>query len=76
MTRETTDERVAVDSLQVGDVVRVRRGERFPVDGIVCEGETWADEATLTGESEPIHKAAGALVFPAQSMAREVCWCE
>src|SRR5690606_23063955 len=50
------DQRVAVESLQLGDVVRVRPGERFAVDGVVCDGETWADEATLTGESEPIHK--------------------
>ncbi len=54
---------VLVDSLQVGDIVRVRPGERFSVDGVVCEGDTWADEATLTGESEPIHKPVGANVF-------------
>ncbi len=56
-------ERVAVESLQIGDVIRVRPGERFAVDGVVTEGETWADEATLTGESEPIHKPLGATVF-------------
>jgi Cd2+/Zn2+-exporting ATPase len=57
------DQRVSVESLQIGDVVRVRPGERFAVDGVVCDGETWADEATLTGESEPIHKALNAMVF-------------
>jgi Cd2+/Zn2+-exporting ATPase len=57
------DERVPVESLQIGDVIRVRPGERFAVDGMVCDGETWADEATLTGESEPIHKPLGATVF-------------
>ncbi len=57
------DRRVAVDALRIGDVVRVRPGERFPVDGAVIEGETWADEATLTGESEPIPKVLGAAVF-------------
>jgi Zn2+/Cd2+-exporting ATPase len=57
------DQRVPVESLQIGDVVRVRPGERFAVDGVVCDGETWADEATLTGESEPIHKALNAMVF-------------
>jgi Cd2+/Zn2+-exporting ATPase len=57
------DRRVPVESLQIGDVVRVRPGERFAVDGVVCDGETWADEATLTGESEPIHKPLNALVF-------------
>lgn len=57
------DQRVPVESLQIGDVVRVRPGERFAVDGVVCDGETWADEATLTGESEPIHKGLNAMVF-------------
>lgn len=57
------DQRVPVESLQIGDVVRVKPGERFAVDGLVCDGETWADEATLTGESEPIHKPLGAMVF-------------
>lgn len=52
-----------VESLQIGDVIRVRPGERFAVDGVITEGETWADEATLTGESEPIHKPLGTTVF-------------
>src|SRR5581483_3721382 len=45
------------------DIVRIRPGERFPVDGAVHEGETWADEATISGESEPVQKTAGAAVF-------------
>ena len=57
------DQKVPVESLQIGDMIRVRPGERFAVDGVVCDGETWADEATLTGESEPIHKPLGAMVF-------------
>ncbi len=44
-------------------MVRVRPGERFPVDGEVVEGETWADEATLTGESTPVLKEPGATIF-------------
>ena len=54
---------VPVESLQVGDIVRVRPGERFSVDGVVSEGDTWADEATLTGESEPVHKPVGSNVY-------------
>ncbi|MES2791755.1 MAG: heavy metal translocating P-type ATPase [Planctomycetota bacterium] len=54
---------VPVESLKVGDIVRVRPGERFSVDGIVSEGDTWADEATLTGESEQIQKSVGSNVF-------------
>lgn len=57
------DRRVGVETLQIGNLVRVRPGERFPVDGKVTEGETWADEATLTGESEQIRKAIGSKVF-------------
>lgn len=57
------DQRVPVESLKIGDVVRVRPGERFAVDGVISEGETWADESTLTGESEPIRKPQGSLVF-------------
>jgi Cd2+/Zn2+-exporting ATPase len=57
------DQRVSVEALQIGNVVRVRPGERFPVDGVVAEGETWADESTLTGESEPVAKAVGDNVF-------------
>ncbi len=57
------DEVVDVEALQVGDVLRIRPGERFAVDGIVTEGESWVDESTLTGESEPIQKLSGSDVF-------------
>lgn len=57
------DQQVPVESLKIGDVVRVRPGERFAIDGVICEGETWADESTLTGESEPIHKPLDSMVF-------------
>ncbi len=57
------DEVVDVEALQVGDVLRVRPGERFAIDGIVIEGESWVDESTLTGESEPIQKLSGSDVF-------------
>jgi Cd2+/Zn2+-exporting ATPase len=54
---------VPIESLRIGDRVRVRPGDSFPVDGTIAEGETWADESTLTGESEPITKGVGAQVF-------------
>jgi len=57
------DELVDVDSLQLGDILRVRPGERFAIDGLVLEGESWVDESTLTGESEQIHKVEGAKIF-------------
>jgi Cd2+/Zn2+-exporting ATPase len=63
LVRDGVETRVGVDELSVGDQIRVRPGERFPVDGAVAEGATWADEATLTGESEPVSKAVGHPVY-------------
>ncbi len=57
------EDRVPIEVLQIGEVVRVRPGERFPVDGEVTDGSTWADESTLTGESEPVGKSVGDPVF-------------
>ena len=57
------DEVVDVEALELGDILRVRPGERFAIDGCVIAGESWVDESTLTGESEPIHKRFGADVF-------------
>ncbi|MDR0701926.1 MAG: cadmium-translocating P-type ATPase [Azoarcus sp.] len=53
-------ERVPVSQLAPGDHVRVRPGEVAPVDGVVVEGVSEANEALLTGESRPVPKAAGA----------------
>lgn len=56
---------VAVARLVVGDVVVVRPGARVPVDGVIAQGESAIDEATITGESMPVHKRPGAKVFEA-----------
>lgn len=63
LLRDGTEVIVPVDALQPGCLLRVRPGERFPVDGQVSEGTSWADESTLTGESEQISKAVGDAVF-------------
>ncbi|MCW4047456.1 MAG: copper-translocating P-type ATPase [Candidatus Bathyarchaeota archaeon] len=47
---------VPVSELQAGDVVLVRPGEKIPSDGVVVEGESYVNEALLTGESKPVHK--------------------
>ena len=50
---------VPVEQVSVGDLIRVRPGERVPVDGRLVEGATSVDESMLTGESMPVAKAAG-----------------
>ena len=55
-------ERVTVRKLAGGNVVRILPGEAFPADGYITEGNTFADEALLTGESTPIAKAQGSSV--------------
>ncbi len=54
---------VSVDTLQPGDRVLVKPGEKIPVDGIVIEGETSVNESMLTGESKPVTKKAGSKVI-------------
>jgi Cu+-exporting ATPase len=56
------DEDVAIDAIAVGDLLRVRPGEKIPVDGIVTEGRSSVDESMVTGESMPVSKAEGARV--------------
>jgi len=50
---------VAIGALTLGDLVLVKPGERFPVDGVVIEGQSHADEALMSGESLPIPKQSG-----------------
>ena len=52
-----------LSEVQVGDVVLVRPGGRIPVDGVVVGGHSFVDQATITGESLPVEKVPGALVF-------------
>jgi Cu+-exporting ATPase len=57
------DEDVAIDAIAVGDLLRVRPGEKIPVDGVVAEGRSAVDESMVTGESMPVSKAEGAHVI-------------
>ena len=56
IVRKDQEIEVAIDEVQVGDVVVVRPGEKVPVDGTVIEGRTSIDESMLTGESMPVGK--------------------
>jgi P-type Cu+ transporter len=56
------DETVPVDGIQVGDLLRVRPGEKVPVDGQLTEGKGNVDESMLTGEPMPVAKAPGSQV--------------
>jgi Cu+-exporting ATPase len=58
-TPEGREQEVPVDALALGDLVAIRPGERFPVDGIVREGRSEADERLITGESRPVVKDVG-----------------
>ena len=47
---------MSVGDLKIGDMIRVKPGEKVPVDGIVTDGESYLDESMLTGESQPVKK--------------------
>ncbi|MEU6799698.1 heavy metal translocating P-type ATPase [Streptomyces neyagawaensis] len=63
LSPDGTEETVPTDRLAVGDTVLVRPGERIGADGKVLEGESEADQATITGEPLPVPKAPGDEVF-------------
>ena len=60
--RNGVEKIVPASKVVPGDIVIVKPGERFPVDGIVTEGNTTADESMLTGESTPVEKSIGSVV--------------
>ena len=62
VVRGGTDVEVPIDQVVPGDVVRVRPGEKVPVDGLVLDGASYVDESMITGEPVPVEKAEGAEV--------------
>ncbi len=67
---------VPLDAVVAGDRLVVRSGENVPVDGIVREGRSSVDEATLTGESVPVAKAPGSKVFAGTTNQEGLLQCE
>lgn len=59
VVRDGREHEVALASVAVGDVIRIRPGERVPVDGSVIDGRTSVDESMLTGESMPVMRTVG-----------------
>jgi Cu+-exporting ATPase len=57
-----SEEDVPLEAVGAGDLLRVRPGERIPVDGVVLEGASAVDESMVTGESIPVEKVAGSRV--------------
>jgi len=57
--RDGSEVEIAVDEVEVGDVILVRPGERVPVDGIIRQGHSSIDESMITGESIPVEKRVG-----------------
>src|ERR1044071_6848185 len=57
--RDRQEEEIPVDAIQKGDLLRVRPGEKVPVDGVIVEGQSNLDESMITGEPMPVSKVAG-----------------
>jgi P-type Cu+ transporter len=63
--RDDQEEEVPVDQIEKGDLLRVRPGEKIPIDGVIIEGRSNIDESMITGEPMPVGKGAGESVIGA-----------
>ncbi len=61
--RDGKEEDIPIETVQVGDIVRVKPGEKIPVDGVIVEGVSTIDESMVTGESIPVDKKVGDAVI-------------
>ncbi len=59
LVKDGVDKKIAIGDIAVGNVLRVKPGEKIPVDGKIVEGESHIDESMITGEPVPVSKAAG-----------------
>ncbi len=74
VSRDGQEQWLPVAAIQRGDRVRVRAGERIPVDGIIDEGSSHLDESLLTGESLPVSKAQGDQVSTGAMNGEGLLW--
>lgn len=65
VVRDSTEVEIPIDEVKFGDVLRVRPGEKIPVDGEILEGHSTIDESMVTGESMPVGKSPGEQVIGA-----------
>ena len=63
--RDGQEQEIAVDQIQKDDVLRVRPGEKIPIDGVIIDGKSNVDESMITGEPMPVAKQAGEKVIGA-----------
>ena len=63
--RDGQEQEIAVDEIQKDDVLRVRPGEKVPIDGVIIDGKSNVDESMITGEPMPVAKQAGEKVIGA-----------
>ena len=56
---------IDTEDIKVGDIVRIKPGERMPIDGVVISGQTYVDESMMTGESVPVEKNVGDVITSA-----------
>lgn len=63
VVRDGVEKEIPLEEVVIGDIILVKPGEKIPVDGEVLEGDTAVDESMLTGESIPVDKTVGSLVF-------------
>ena len=68
--RDGREEDVPLADVQVGDILRVRPGEKVPVDGVVVEGAASVDESMVSGESMPVDRRAGDRVIGVHARRR------
>jgi len=65
IVRDGSETDIPLEQVQPGDLLRVRPGEKIPVDGVLVEGQSSIDESMITGESMPVEKQAGSRVIGA-----------